>query len=147
MRHAWLSFAFSIFVTNYKLLWNIYVALVTLSFSFYCSIKEKSKRALSRWRGRSKVYMQPINSLIPLKRALGNGKKTRNRQKMTRFSYILQDYDLKKLAMNEWVAVAYKEGFYIGKVEKFLRTRLDQLSVRRWSRRSHLASRFRQTRH
>lgn len=39
---------------------------------------------------------------------------------MTRFSYILQDYDLKKLALNEWVAVAYKEGFYIGKVEKIL---------------------------
>lgn len=30
------------------------------------------------------------------------------------------DYDLKKLALNEWVAVAYKEGFYIGKVEKIL---------------------------
>lgn len=41
-------------------------------------------------------------------------------KKMTRFSYILQDYDLKKLALNEWVAVAYKEGFYIGKVEKIL---------------------------
>ncbi|XP_068704395.1 uncharacterized protein [Montipora foliosa] len=29
------------------------------------------------------------------------------------------DYDHKKLNVNEWVAVAYKEGFYIGKVEKF----------------------------
>ena len=66
------------------------------------------------------MYMQPINYLIPLKRALGKGNKTRNRPKMTRFPYILQDYDLKKLDLNEWVAVAYKEGFYIGKVEKIL---------------------------
>ena len=27
---------------------------------------------------------------------------------------------MKKLSLNEWVAVAYKEGFYIGKAEKIL---------------------------
>ena len=47
---------------------------------------------------------------------------------MTRFSYILQDYDLKKLALKEWVAIDNKD---FGKVEKFLHTRFDQLSVRR----------------
>lgn len=47
---------------------------------------------------------------------------------MTRFSYIFRDYDLKKLALKEWVAIANKD---FEKVEKLLHTRFDQLSVRR----------------